>query len=284
MAKKKKSYDERKYNLSNAEMVELVKQFQAGSDSAGMKMLEVFENFLANFVKLLYYGTYDRSNYELKRFIGFYIPNGQLRYKFMKNQLSPPEAKAVNDVVRGLNVMVTRFCELEDVEQALKLALLSCLKIYEPRPSSQGGSVPVTNYISNYSLYIFKKVTDTQLISQLGRKTFPLIDESTTDENEVQAGFLPPIGPDLESYLDKEEFNEAWVYGTTAKGVFATLTQAERQLIKWRYIDGERASEIAHKLLEHPNTTRERLLRLKETIKEYLLNERFELESIDKNT
>ena len=283
---KKKTYKDRQYSLSNDEMYELVLAFQVGDEKAGLKMMEVFENFLANFIKLLFYGVYDRSNYELRRFISFYVPEGFLRYKLLKNQMNSSEFRQVNDIVRGISGMVARTCQLEDVEQAINLSFLDCLKRYELRESSQGGSVPIPNYISYYSLYLFKKATDTYLINQLGRHTFPLIDEKDSNEKTdyseaIQHGMAPPVGPNLEEFLDRDEFDELWVRGDTARGVFATLTQSERQILKWRYIDGEKASEIANRILEHSNTSRERLTAIKQKLKEALAAQQIELESID---
>ena len=47
---------------------------------------------------------------------------------------------------------------------------------------------------------------------------------------------------------------------------FDKLTVQERQLIKWRFIDGKRSSEISSKINEHPNTVREHLVKLKEKL------------------
>jgi DNA-directed RNA polymerase specialized sigma24 family protein len=283
----KKSYKERQYNLTNDEMYKLVMEFQAGNESAGIKMMEVFENFLANFIKLLFYGVYDRNNYELRRFIGFYVPEGYLRFKLLKNQMNSSEMKQINDVIRGISGMVQRNCEIEDVQQAINLSFLQCLRVYKPRESSQGGSVPIPNYISNYSLYLFKKATDTYLINQLGRHTFPLMDEKDSNEKTdyaepVQQGMAPPVGPGLEEFLDREEFDERWVSGESAKGIFALLTPSERQILKWRYIDGEKASEIANRILEHSNTSRERLAAIKQKLKDAMAEQQNEMDRIDK--
>jgi DNA-binding CsgD family transcriptional regulator len=44
------------------------------------------------------------------------------------------------------------------------------------------------------------------------------------------------------------------------------LTIQERQLIKWRYVDGKRSSDISLKINEHPNTVREHLKEIREKI------------------
>jgi DNA-directed RNA polymerase specialized sigma24 family protein len=48
--------------------------------------------------------------------------------------------------------------------------------------------------------------------------------------------------------------------------LFQNLTVQERQLIKWRFVDGKRSSEISAKINEHPNTVREHLYEIKKKL------------------
>ena len=57
-----------------------------------------------------------------------------------------------------------------------------------------------------------------------------------------------------------------WVLGKTAAEPFDRLSIQERQLLKWRYVDGKRSSEIASKITEHPNTVREHLGKIRDKI------------------
>ena len=79
------------------------------------------------------------------------------------------------------------------------------------------------------------------------------------------------------AYVDTEEYatidipfnnevDEFWVLGEEADPLFSRLSVQERQLIKWRYIDNKRSSEIALKITEHPNTVREHLTKIKDKI------------------
>lgn len=68
-----------------------------------------------------------------------------------------------------------------------------------------------------------------------------------------------------------EEIDEFWVLGDTAMAPFDELTVQERQLIKWRFIDKKRSSEIALKITEHPNTVREHITKIKEKLKEIII-------------
>lgn len=70
--------------------------------------------------------------------------------------------------------------------------------------------------------------------------------------------------------LFSTDVDEMWVLGEDTHPPFNQLTVQERQLIKWRYIDGKRSSEIAIKITEHPNTVREHLSKVKQKIKDIL--------------
>jgi len=128
----------------------------------------------------------------------------------------------------------------------------------------------LAGFLYSYFFYLLKKNVDTFLIDQLGRKTFPLIDDDadTDPESEnFQSGFkAEPKEYSLESILSAEDIDEAWVVGENNFPPFDKLTIQERQLIKWRYIDGKRSSEISLKINEHPNTVREHLKEIKEKI------------------
>ncbi len=117
---------------------------------------------------------------------------------------------------------------------------------------------------------MLKKNVDTFLIDQLGRKSFPLLsDDSNEDgeDKEKQIGFkAPPEEREMEEFLCTEDINEFWVLGETCAEPFIFLSVQERQLLKWRYIDDLRSSEISKKISEHPNTVREHLSKIRTKI------------------
>jgi DNA-directed RNA polymerase specialized sigma24 family protein len=115
-----------------------------------------------------------------------------------------------------------------------------------------------------------KKNVDTFLIDQLGRKTFLLIsDDSNEDSEEGESiiGFrAAPDKKEIHEFLVPEEIDEFWVLGETCAEPFTSLSVQERQLLKWRYVDGLRSSEISKKISEHPNTIREHISKTKDKI------------------
>lgn len=127
----------------------------------------------------------------------------------------------------------------------------------------------------SYFFYLLKKNVDTFLIDQLGRKSFPLLADDTNEseeDGEKQVGFkAPPVETDLNNWLATEDINEFWVLGETCSEPFVFLNVQERQLLKWRYIDDLRSSEISKKISEHPNTVREHLAKTRAKIQNYVV-------------
>jgi hypothetical protein len=192
----------------------------------------------------------------------------------------------------GILYMVKRYCTEEDVQQTIRLTFFQCINRYERRDSEKG-PIPFSAFLYSYFLYLLKKNVDTFLIDQLGRKSFPLV---TQDD-------IPPDSSEQElskngAFVDTKEYatmdilfsidvDEFWVLGVDINPPFDRLTVQERQLIKWKYIDKKRSSEIALKITEHPNTVREHLSKIKDKLeailredgmKDYLLISGLELE------
>ena len=62
-----------------------------------------------------------------------------------------------------------------------------------------------------------------------------------------------------------------WVLGEKTIPPFDQLTVQERQLIKWRFVDGKKSSEISEKINEHPNTVREHLSKVKLKLRDIII-------------
>jgi RNA polymerase sigma factor (sigma-70 family) len=169
--------------------------------------------------------------------------------------------------------MAKRYGDEEDIRQTINMTFFQCIKRYERKDSAKG-PIPFSGFLYSYFFYLLKKNVDTFLIDQLGRKTFPLItDDSYGDEEEEQQpGFRPePIEYTLEQFIATDELNEMWVLGEKNIPPFDQLTVQERQLIKWRFVDGKKSSEISQKINEHPNTVREHLSKIKEKVAQLIM-------------
>lgn len=271
--KKKKKYVEKYYSLTEDEMQGLIVRAKAGNGLAQMQLLEIFSNFLSKYTALIYYGKYSLNDYDIRRFVALFVKDPNVRFYLVRNKLSGGGVRHVNEVMRGVQYMAQRYGDEEDVDQTVKMAFLECVEVYKRRES-----IPFSGFLYSYFFYKLKKQVDALLIDQLGRKTFPLIsdEDANVDDNEADerpVGFTAPATPSAEDLIQCEEIDEYWVAGDTATGPFRDLSIQERQLLRWRYVDGERSSDIANRITEHPNTVREHFNRIRARIKEYVQEE-----------
>jgi len=177
--------------------------------------------------------------------------------------------------------MVKRYCSEEDVQQTVRLTFFQCIKRYE-RKDSEKGPIPFSAFLYSYFLYLLKKNVDTFLIDQLGRKSFPLVTQDdlsgdvSDDDKSKNGAFVDTQKYATSDLMFSIDVDEMWVLGIDISPPFDKLTVQERQLIKWRYIDKKRSSEIALKVTEHPNTVREHLSKVKAKLKDILKSEGME--------
>lgn len=163
--------------------------------------------------------------------------------------------------------MIKRYCTEEEVRQTVEMTFFQCIQRYE-RKDSEKGPIPFSAFLYSYFFYLLKKNVDTFLIDQLGRKSFA-ISEGPTDSESEEAGSGVNVDTIEHAVYDltfAEEVDEYWVLGETATFPFNHLTVQERQILKWRFVDKKRSSEIALKITEHPNTVREHLTKIKDKI------------------
>jgi hypothetical protein len=183
--------------------------------------------------------------------------------------------KVVVETLRGINDMIRRYCQKEDVHQTVQMTFLQCVMRYNRK-----GTIPFSGYLYSYFYFLLKKNVDIFLIYQLGRRSFPLYtDDSvgssfpTEFQDMNQALFVSPSSPSVEDLIGSEEIDEFWVIGDSALFPFDLLTIQQRQLLKWRHIDKLKASQIAVKTTEHPNTCRAQLQEIREEIRQILEKE-----------
>lgn len=76
--------------------------------------------------------------------------------------------------------------------------------------------------------------------------------------------------------MNTDFIDEMWVLGEKVMAPFDKLSVQERQLIKWKYVDGKKSSEISKKINEHPNTVREHLSKIRDKIENIILGDNLE--------
>lgn len=273
----KPNYKEKWYSLEETEMQDLLYKAKRGDPKAQDRLLEVFDNFLSKYVQLLYDAKYNLNLTETRSFIALYVKNPKVRYPLLKNQLNAQGYKDVAEVIRGVQGMVRRYGNQDDVEQTVRMAFLHAVNKYERKESKSkpGEFVPFAGYLSRYFKFVIKRYVDDFLIDQNGRHTYAVLpDDPSAWEQDDGSSFgdgtalpLPP-GQTLEEMVGAEMLDEYWVVGDSAFYPFNTLTIQERQLLRWRYVDNLKASEIAHRITEHPNTLRDHFNKIRNKLLE----------------
>jgi DNA-directed RNA polymerase specialized sigma24 family protein len=266
--KKKKKVKDRYYTIAEDVLQEIIKKAKTGDDKSQRELLKVFDNFLKKYVNLLYYGRYSLSDYDIRKFIGLFVPDPQVRFYLARNKLNKSGRDQVAEAINGIIYMTKRYGTIEDVRQTVHFTFLQCINRYERK-----GSVPFAGFLYSYFFYMLKKNVDTLLIDQLGRKTFPLVveeDSGQDDGEDLKIQFTGPSAPAAENFIGPDIIDELWVMGDTAMEPFDKLTMQERQLIKWRFVDGYKSSHIARKTTEHPNTVRDHFNKIRMKLKDIL--------------
>lgn len=269
------------YNLPEEELQILIEKSKQGHNRSQEELLKVFNNFILKYTALLYKNKYDLHDYDLRLFISLFVTDRDTIIRLKRNKINHKTFKVVVETLRGINYMIKRYCQEEDVHQTVQMTFLQCVSRYK-----RTGAIPFSGYLYSYFYFLLKKNVDNFLIYQLGRKTFPLYtDDSVTSsfptegqENgarfpSMQDIFVSPAAPSVEDLVGNEEIDEYWVIGEKALFPFDRLTIQQRQLLKWRYVDRLKASQIAIKTTEHPNTCRSQLQEIKEEIRQILEEE-----------
>lgn len=279
------SYKEQYYSLEEDEMQRLIANAKKGSAKDQAELLKVFNNFLTKYITLLYHSKFNLNDYDIRRFVSLFIKDPGTRFSLMKNKINSQVLRNVQECMRGIHYMSRRYGDEEDIRQTVYMTFFQCINRYERK-----GPIPFSGFLYSYFFYLLKKNVDTFLIDQLGRKTFPLLDDEATsdesDENFVVGFKADPVEFSIEQMLAADKIDEFWILGEKCGSPFDRLTVQERQLLKWRYVDGQRSSELSQKINEHPNTIREHLskikVKLKDLIVELELNEFSILISMEK--
>lgn len=276
------SYKEQYYTLDEEEIQQLIVKAKTGSDKYQAEILNVFDNFLKKYVSLIFIGKYNLNDYDIRRFVSLFIKDPSLRFRVMKNQMNGSTAKGVQEVMGAIQYMVKRYCTEEDVRQTVDMTFFQCIQRYERK-----GPIPFSGFLYSYFFYLLKKNVDVFLIDQLGRKTFMLLgdDEELDGENSGVIGFkADPVMISMEQMLLVDEINSYWVLGQNVMPPFDQLSIQERQLLKWKYVDGKKSSEISNKINEHPNTVREHVVKIRNKIRDYIQDNSIEEYSFLINT
>lgn len=272
--KEKKNVSEFYYAIPEDDLQLIVSRAQLGDSLAQKELLKIFNNFITKYTSLLYRCRYDLHDYDSRRFIALFITNKLACVRLRRNQIDNTTYRIASETMRGINFMIRRYGEEADVKQTVQMTFLQCVMKY-----TRKGSIPFSGYIYSYFCFLLKRNVDSFLVYQLGRKSFPLhtddsVSSSFTDpDSEAPIPYSPQTHHAIDDLLGPEEIDEFWVLGETALFPFDKLTIQQRQLVKWKFVDGLKASQIALKTTEHPNTCRAQIQAVKNQIREIVDSE-----------
>jgi len=214
----------------------------------------------------------------MKQFVCLYLGDPVLRGKVRKEQLNFKAYEEVTSVINGIVFMVRRYNDEHDVRLTVNMTFIERVLKYK-----RMGEIPFSGYLYRNFFYSLKKNVDTLLIDQNGLHSFPLITDDSVgssfepgDSDATGGIYEKPdlFGKGIEEMMDVDSIDEYWVLGETCGFPFDQLTRQERQLIKWRYIDGLRPNKIAERTSDHPNTCRQHVKLAIEKLQSIVLQSR----------
>lgn len=267
------------YTIPEEDLQFIIKNAKRGDTVAQQRLLVVFDNFLKKYVSLLMHKRCDLRDYDIRKFVSLFARRGYSG-AIQRNQIDDKVYKEVNEVLNGIHYMVQRYSDIEDVQQTVHVTFFQCIERYERR-----GAVPFSGFLYNYFFFRLKKNVEEYLISQVGRKTFGLYTEDAasssspmndnSDMTQINSSVQRnTIVTEAQAFgAAAADIDEFWVAGETAQYPFKQLTVNQRQLLKWRFIDGLKAPKIAEKTSEHPNTCRSQLHKIREEMEDILGDE-----------
>lgn len=284
--KKRKSAASKYYSIPEEELQEIILRAQSGDENAKEQLFVIFANFIQKYVALLYHGKYDLRDYDMRRFIQLWATDTDTKRRLRTNQLTAKTYKQVSEIMNGICYMVQRYNTEEDVMATVKMSFLDCIvgrkKNGELR-YKRNGDIPFAGYLYNYMFFILSKNVEMYLIDQLGRHSFPLYtDDAVSSSHSLSEGSDPPQSgrntpsdnTELIDMLGPMKIDENWVMdGGSAQWPFDQLNAHERQLLKWRFEDDNKASQIARRTTEHANTVRAQLKEIEQKLITIVMNE-----------
>lgn len=225
-----------------------IMDFQILGKSEGL--IKLFQPFLKQYVKLLYYKNLDYSNRQLRYFISYFISDKELRRQIRSNMYVSYQCK--EEAKRIMSFLHRNFLyEYEDEAfHDLILVLLKMAKDYEESGSGFKGFVH-----TYYSRYL-----KSYLLTEDARRlrTEPLIFAKNYSffEDEQDVFILSSIFEDEYFSTEDEDENMKWyrLVSGNDESVFSCLTTIQRRILIGYYIDQKTDNEIGKELAMHPGS------------------------------
>lgn len=239
---KKKKYDYK-------ELDRYVKAYQAGDNEAGLKIIEMFEGFLTNFLVLIKNGTIDIKNSCLRNFLFLYMSSREIRRDLKSYKHS---YKVQAHLYATAHLLSTQFARYD--EEEIRAELVAELLIMAKRYKNDIGPFFHTYVLKAYHYRIFKRlmslINDPTCISMHSLSEINIDDlyEETNGTDELLEKLVIEDKSLIMFNNEEPYLDENWINGFTCSNTFTELTTLERRILVMYYIDKLKDREIGEKL------------------------------------
>lgn len=233
---------------------ELVLRYQNGDEKAGEELISLFYPYLLKYFKLLTEGTLDLSDKDSRKFICLFIDDAEVRKK-LKRVYQPAEVRHQAYLTATMLSKNCKGINPDDLMQELTFILLRIAKRYKKKKKR----VNFCGYLYNafrYELFrTISKIIANPLVL-FSESNISYYDESYINtKDNIENNPLIYINEPV--MLIDEELGNSWIRGLTAGEGFEQLTPLQRLILKLRYQEGMKDTEIAERTGYHRNTIRQ---------------------------
>lgn len=218
-----------KERISYEELELLVNLYQDGSPDASERLIELYEGYFQKFVNVLSHYKFNIDDKTQRTFVRTFIRDPEIKQLKTSYKRSPYKRRVyyftAQSLYYGLNHLTADDLKHEMICLFLEMA------------SRHNGKAGFGLYIARFFPLQLHRIVMGLMVEADERKVeIPYDDEMPEtavydtydlDEWDVPFFYIEQMTP--------TEFDENWVNGYLAKGLFAYLTVYERRLLKWYY-------------------------------------------------
>lgn len=216
-----------KEKISYEELETLVQLYQDGHQDAADTLVKRYQGYFQKFINVLIHNKFNIYDRTQRSFVRTFIRDENIRKNANLFGISPYIRRVF--YATSINLYLnTRYKGEEDLKQELIILFLTMAK-------DHNGEAPFSIYQSSYfPLKLHTLVRkwadeDTEKYEIPYDEDMPeaaVYDEYDTDDSE---------SPFYIQTMTPTDYDENWVNGSTAEGIFGDLTPYERRLLKWYY-------------------------------------------------
>jgi len=198
-----------------------------------LKLIEIFMPLFNKYLKMIKEGVINFQDYDSRCFVGLFISDPRIRKNLKKRYQS---RQTRSEAYRALGTISYFFSQVdeEDLIHEFIVILLKLALRYEVRKG-------FCAYLIGYFRY------------EVARMITKTTSNPLTGAVELDDSLLNIAEQDFDSYLETNDLDTSWIYGSTCTEAFVDLTPLERMIIKLFYIEKITDIKIAEMTGYHRN-------------------------------